>query len=59
MTVIGTSTVRSGSALRVILTVTELPSATVYVAESKLTVTGGTSSSVMETVATLVVPAIT
>ena len=52
-------TVRSGSASSFTLTVTLPPSATVYDPCSKLTVTEGTSSSVIETMASLVVPALT
>ena len=48
--VIGTSTVRSGSALSVTVTVAVPPSAAVYVLAPKLTVTCGSSSSVMLTV---------
>ena len=55
----GTVTVLSGSALRSTFTVTLSPSATVYEGCSKLTVTEGTSSSVIETVASFVVPALT
>ena len=53
------STGRSGSALSFTLTVTPLPSATVYVPCSKDTSTAGTSSSLMETVVSWVVPALT
>ena len=56
---IGTTTVRSGSALSVTVTVCVAPSATVYVPCPKLTVTAGTSSSVMLTVVSLGVPALT
>ena len=50
-------TVRSGLAFNVTVTVTKLPSATVYVPCSKLTRMAGTSSSVIVTTASLVVPA--
>ena len=46
----GMITDRSGSALKVTPTVTVPPSATLYVAEPKPTVTAGTSSSAMATV---------
>ena len=46
----GMVTLRSGSALSVKRTVTVPPSATLYVAEPKPTVTAGTSSSAMATV---------
>ena len=49
--VIGTVTCLSGASLRVTFTWTEPPSGAVYVAAAKLTVTAGTSSSVMFTVA--------
>ena len=52
----GTTTSRSGAALRVTVTVTVSPSSTGYVAESKLTVTLGTSSSLMETVVSGTLP---
>ena len=52
-------TVRSGSAFSVTVTVTVLPSATVYVPCSKLTSTLGTSSSVIVTTASSVFPALT
>ena len=52
-------TLRSGSALSVTFTATVEPSATVYAACAKLTVTAGSSSSVMETVAPPVAPALT
>ena len=52
-------TVRSGSASSFTFTVTVLPSATVYDPCSKLTVTEGTSSSVIETTASLVEPSAT
>ena len=55
----GIVTVRSGSSLRVTFTVTLLPSATVYDPCSKLTVTAGTSSSVIDTTASLVEPSVT
>ena len=50
---------RSGSASSFTLTVTVLPSSTMYVARSKLTSTDGTSSSVMLTIASLVEPLVT
>ena len=46
----GTTTVRSGSASRMTVTVTEPPSSTGYVSDPKLTSTEGSSLSVMETV---------
>ena len=46
----GMTTVRSGSALRVIVTVCIPPSATAYEGVSNITVTVGSSSSVMVTV---------
>ena len=49
-------TLRSGAALSVTFTATVEPSATVYAACAKLTVTAGSSSSVMETVAPPVGP---
>ena len=52
-------TVRSGLAFSVTVTVTKLPSATVYVPCSKLTSTLGTSSSVIVTTASSVFPALT
>ena len=55
----GTVTARSGSALRVTVTVTSLPSSTVYVPCPKLTVTVGWSLSVMETTVSLAVPGVT
>ena len=56
---IRTSTVRSGSALSVTVTVAVPPSAAVYVLTPKLTVTSGSSSSVMLTVVSSVAPAVT
>ena len=47
--VIGMETCLSGVWLRVTLTWTEPPSGAVYIAEAKLMVTWGSSSSVMET----------
>ena len=44
---------------RVTVTSTVLPSSTVYVDASKLAVTAGSSSSVMETVEVVVVPTLT
>ena len=55
----GIVTVRSGSALSVTVTVTPAPSATEYADKPKLTVTAGSSLSVMLTVDVLVVPAVT
>ena len=57
--VMGMVTVRSGSWSRVTVTPTVPPSATVYVPCSKLTATDGTSSSVMVTVVSSGVPALT
>ena len=54
----GMTTVRSGSPLRVMVTDCVAPSATVYDACPKLTVTEGTSSSVMLTVVSAGVPAL-
>ena len=53
------STVRSGSALSVTVTMTVSPSATVYAVFPNDTVTCGSSSSVMLTVASVVAPALT
>ena len=55
----GMVTVRSGSALSFTFTVTLPPSATEYVACPKLTVTDGTSSSVMETTVSSGEPSVT
>ena len=52
----GTTTSRSGAALRVTVTVSVSPSSTGYVAEPKLTSTAGTSSSLMETVVSGTLP---
>ena len=52
-------TVRSGAASSFTFTVTLLPSATVYDPCSKLTSTEGTSSSVIETMASPVEPSLT
>ena len=57
--VIGMVTMRSGVALRVTVRDCVAPSATVYVPCPKLTVTAGTSSSVMLTVVSSGVPALT
>ena len=57
--VMGMVTDRSGSALKVTRTVTVPPSATLYVPCPKLTVTAGTSSSVIETTVSLVDPSLT
>ena len=57
--VMGMMTVRSGSGSRVTVTSTVPPSATVYVPCSKLTVTDGTSSSVMDTTASCGLAAVT
>ena len=53
----GMSTVRSGSALSVTVTTAEPPSGTEYDGCSNDTATDGTSSSVIETTVSLVVPA--
>ena len=56
---IRTSTVRSGSALSVTVTVAVPPSAAVYVLAPNWTVTSGSSLSVMLTVVSSVAPAVT
>ena len=53
------ATVRSGSALNVTGTMTSSPSATVYVAAPKLTLTAGSSSSAILTTVSSVPPSLT